>query len=172
MININQRDLSRKLFWLVNSAAKYSHSGGREAIPIYCHLDQNNLPSDEITPASKIDAKLQMHRESIKMENGTLPGFERRRQVIAAVINDSSEAMTYTKAKSGKSYRMGDYPSVYFIQFHITPIIYFTNKSTNLIIKLKQGKVRKFFLFLKNEEQGNQQEVSEILVQSRPDCLA
>ena len=63
------------------------------------------------------------------MEKGTLPGLERRRQVIAAVTNDRREAMTYTKAKLGKSYRMGSYPSVYFIQSHITPIIYFTNKS-------------------------------------------
>ena len=132
MIKINQRDLSLNLFWFVNSAAKYSQSGGREEIPIYCHLDQNSLLSGEIAPDSKMEAKLHVQRESIKMEKETFPGFDRRRQVIAAVMKESMEAMTYTREKSGKSYRMVDYPSVYFIRSHITPIIYFTKKTINL----------------------------------------
>ena len=132
IIKINQRDLSLNLFWFVNSAAKYSQSGGREEIPIYCHLDQNSLLSGEIAPDSKMEAKLHVQRESIKMENETFPGFDRRRQVIAAVTKDSMEAMTYTKEKSGKSYIIKDYPFANFIQSHITPIIYFTKKTINL----------------------------------------
>ena len=170
MIKRIQRDFSLKLFWFVNSAAKYSQSGGSEVIPIYCHFDQNNFPSGETAPASKMDAKLQVQSEIIKIEKGILPGLERRRQVIAAVTNDNSEAMTYTKAKSGNSYRMGGHPSVYFIQFHITPIIYFTKKTTNLALNRDNEGI--FFFYLKEKNRRGQQEVSEILVQSRPDCLA
>jgi hypothetical protein len=77
-------------------------------------LDQNNFPSTEVAPDSKIDAKLQIQSESINNENGTLPGFERRRHVIAAVMNESNEAKTYMKAKFGKSNLIKRYPSVYY----------------------------------------------------------
>ena len=154
MIKINQRAFLLKLLWFVNSAAKYNQSGGREAIPKYCHFDQNNFPSGVTAPDSKMDAKLHVQSEIIKMEKGTLPGLERRRQVIAAVMNDSNEAMAYIKAKSGKSYRMGSYPSIYFVQIHITPIIYFTQKSANLILFGISAKIHSFYSKMKNRRES------------------
>jgi hypothetical protein len=85
----------------VYSAAKISQRGEIVVIPKYCHCDQKIFSLIVIAPASKIEAKLHMVKDSISNANGKEPGFVCRFHAIPADKKQSVAETTYAIVKPG-----------------------------------------------------------------------
>ncbi|MCD6577725.1 MAG: hypothetical protein J7K66_06920 [Anaerolineaceae bacterium] len=102
MTQINcQIFLEKNLSLPVYSAANINHKGETVVIPKYCHCDQKIFSLTVVAPASKIEAKLHIVKDSIKSANGEVPGLIRRFHAIAAVEKQSVAEITYAIVKPG-----------------------------------------------------------------------